>query len=155
MLEAVDGLVVVVSRDDVELNDISSTFSALSGLLVDEATVRRFQGSVTVSFDGFNHDPREIYEIPEIRCFCAELDKHFPYWLYFLSMDDSSLKMMAFCLCEIENAGPGLASVDGDNLLGFIYPHLAAMNELFDRYSLDEATNRSISDNVVKYFQPE
>ena len=154
MLEAVDGLVVVVSRDDVESNNISSTFSALSGLLVDEATVRRFQGRVKISFDGFNHDPREIYEIPEIRRFCAELDKHFPYWLYFLSMEDSSLKAMTFCLCTVENAGPGLASVDRD-LLDFIYPHLAAMNELFDRYSLDEATNRSISDNVVKYFQPE
>ncbi len=155
MLETVDGLAVVVSHDDVELNNISSTFSTLSSLLVDEATVRRFQGSVSVSFDGFNHDPREIYEIPKIRRFCAELDKHFPYWLYFLSMEDSSLKTMAFCLCTVENAGPGLASVDGDNLLDFISSHLAAMNELFDRYSLDEATNRSISDNVAQYFQPE
>ena len=154
MLEAVDWLGVVVSRDDVELNDISSTFSTLSSLLVDEATVRRFQGRVKISFDGFNHDPREIYEIPEIRRFCAKLDKHFPYWLYFLSMEDSSLKAMTFCLCTVENAGPGLASVDRD-LLDFISSHLLAMNELFDRYSLDEETNRSISDNVAKYFQPE
>ena len=109
---------VAVSRDDVESNDISSTLDALSSLLVDDATVRKFQERVNISFDGFDHDPLEVYEIPEIRRFCAELDKSFPYWLYFLSTEDSSLKMMAFCLCRVNTKAPGLAIL-GRGALGF------------------------------------
>ena len=149
----VDWLGVAVSRDDVESNDISSTLGTLSSLLVDDATVRKFQERVNISFDGFDHDPREVYEIPEIRRFCAELDKSFPYWLYFLSTEDSSLKMMAFCLCRVKKKAPGLAMLGRGALGFFLSSHFSAMNELFANYSLDEQTNRSISDNIVNYFQ--
>ena len=120
---------------------------------MDEATVRRFEGRVNISSDGFDHDPREIYETPDIRRFCTALDKSFPYWLYFLSTEDSSLKMITFCLCRIEKKGPGLVVLDNVDLGRFLYSHFAAMNELFATYSLDEQTNRSISDNVSEYFQ--
>ena len=147
----VDWLGVVVSRSDVENKDISATLGTLAGLLDADATVRRFQGRVNVSFDGFNDDPREIYEMPEIRDFCADLDAHFPYWLYFLSTEDSSLKMMTFCLCRVEKQGPGLVLLNNTDLGQFLYSHFAAMNELFHRHSLDEATNREISGIVLKY----
>lgn len=148
----VDWLGVVVSRSDVDNRDISTTLGALSDLLGARATVRRFQGRVSVSFDGFNDDPREIYEIPEIRRFCADLDAQFPYWLYFLSTADSSLKMMAFCLCKVEKRGPGLVMLNNTDLGHFLYSHFAAMNDLFHQHSLDEATNRVVSDTVLKYF---
>lgn len=147
-----DGLIAVVSRTDVESNDISTTLDALSSLLTDNATVRKFQGSVAVSFDGFNEDPREIYEIPQIRRFCTELDRYFPYWLYFLSTDDSSLKMITFCLCKVEKKGPGLVTLDNMDLGRFLHSHFTAMNELFDRHSLDTETNRAISENILRYF---
>ena len=108
----VDWLGVAVSRSDVENRDISTTLGTLSGLLDTDATVRRFRGRVNVSFDGFDDDPREIYEIPEIRRFCAELDARFPYWLYFLSMEDSSLKMMTFCLCRVEKQRAGASHAE-------------------------------------------
>ena len=148
----VDWLGVAVSRSDVENGDISATLGTLSDLLDTDATVRSFRGRVNVSFDGFNDDPREIYEIPEIRRFCAELDARFPYWLYFLSTEDSSLKMMTFCLCRVEKQGAGLVMVNNTDLGQFLYSHFAAMNELFRRHSLDEATNRAISDTVLKHF---
>ena len=147
-----DWLGVVVSRSDVESNDVSATLQTLSAVLDDATTVRRFQGRVSVSFDGFNEDRREIYEIPEIRRFCTGLDAHFPYWLYFLSTEDSSLKIMTFCLCKVEKKGPGLVMLNGDDLGRFLHSHFVAMNELFDRYSLDPRTNQAISDAVIKYF---
>ena len=146
-----DWLGVVVSRSDVESNNVLTTLGTLSALLEDRATVRRFQGRVNVSFDGFNEDRLEIYEIPEIRRFCADLDARFPYWLYFLSTEDSSLKMMTFCLCRVEKKGPGLVMLDNHDLGPFLHSHFAAINELFDRHSLDEETNRAISENVLKY----
>ena len=148
----VDWLGVTVSRRDVENRDTATTLGTLSSLLDTDATVRRFRGRINVSFDGFNDDPREIYEISEIRRFCAELDARFPYWLYFLSTEDSSLKMMAFCLCRVEKQGPGLVILNNTDLGQFLYSHFAAMNELFRRHSLDEATNRAVSDAVLKCF---
>ena len=147
-----DWLGVVVSRDDVESKDISSTLDTLSSLLVDRASVQKYQGRVSISFDGFNDDPREIYEVPEIRRFCTQLDVSFPYCLYFLSMQDPSLKMFAFCLCRVEKDGPGVVRLDEMDLASFFQSHFTAMNRLFSVYSLDEETNRSISDSVVQYF---
>ena len=70
----------------------------------------------------------------KIRRFCAELDKSFPYWLYFLSTEDSSLKMMAFCLCRVKKKAPGLAMLGRGALGFFLSSHFSAMNELFAKY---------------------
>ena len=60
--------------------------------------------------------------------------------------------MMTFCLCRVEKQGPRLVMLSNTDLGRFFYSHFAAMNELFRRHSLDEATNRAISDTVLKHF---
>ena len=60
--------------------------------------------------------------------------------------------MMTFCLCIVEKKGPGLVMLNGTDLGRFLHSHFAAVNELFDRYSLDQETNQRISEAVIKYF---
>ena len=78
-----DWLGVVVARDEVEANDITGTLQTLWSVFRDRETVRRFQGRVEIGFHGYDADPREVYEIPEIRRFCRKLDKSFPYLVLF------------------------------------------------------------------------
>lgn len=40
---------------------------------------------ISISFEGYNEDNRELDEIPEVRDFIYELDDKFPYWLFFLT----------------------------------------------------------------------
>ena len=148
----VDALGVVFSRQEVESLDITPALKALESLLFDAETVRMFQGQVGISFEGWDDDPREVYEIPEIRTFLHMLDAEFPYWFYFLSTEFETLRMVAFCLCHASRAGVGMARVEPSAHQAFLIMHFNSMNQLFDRYGLDERINREISQCVDEYF---
>ncbi len=148
---SVDWLRVVVDRTEVEALDVSRTAAILSRVLADKNTVERYRGRVDLAFLGYSNDPRELYDIPEVRCFCSKLDDAFPYWFYFLSTDGVTLGVIACCLCSVTELRPGVVSFALD-LLEFITRHYKALNWLIDNYSLDERHNVEISRNVAEYF---
>jgi hypothetical protein len=147
-----DWLGVVVDRSDVEKGDIMPTLDVLRSAMADADTCRIFQGQVEMSFDGYNEDPREIYEVPEIREFLRALDSQFPYWFYFLSTESDTLRMVTFCLCSTRQLGPGLVHVQPGELQTFILSHFTAMNSLFNRFCLDERINEEVTQCVLEYF---
>ena len=148
---SVDWLRVVVDSTEVEALDVSRTAAILSRVLADKNTVERYRGRVDLAFLGYSNDPRELYDIPEVRRFCSKLDDAFPYWFYFLSTDGVTLGVIACCLCSVTELRPGVVSFALD-LLEFITRHYEALNWLFDNYSLDERHNVEISRNVAEYF---
>lgn len=66
--------------------------------------------------DGYNDDPREIFEISEVRAFIKGLDAQWPYWFFFLSQADDSIKLLESCLCDTIEVIPGVASIDLDQM---------------------------------------
>ncbi|WP_419949024.1 chlororespiratory reduction 6 domain-containing protein [Candidatus Palauibacter sp.] len=143
---------VVIDRADVDAHDVSSTATVLSRVLANRETIEQFRGRVELVFEGYSDDPREPYEIPEVRRFCAKLDETFPFWFYFLSTDGMALGMIACCLCSVTKIRPGVVSF-GPDLLKFMVRHFRAMNWLFDNFSLDEEHNVEISAEVTEYFR--
>src|SRR6185312_10390513 len=97
-LNSCDFLSVVVSREDVEAGDISSTMNVLQRLLASPATARKFFGRVDIMFDGYNGFAAELFEISEVRTFVYKLDEKFPFWLFFLSKHHLGLQCLLFCL---------------------------------------------------------
>jgi hypothetical protein len=148
----IDWLGVVVARRDVERVAIGDTLSTLQSVLADTETARLFQGRVDIGFEGWDDDPRELYEIPEVRTFLQRLDTEWPYWLYFLSTDLQTLRMVTLCLCQATRAESGLAKISPGVLGGFLIPHFEAMNRLVAAFGLAESVNEQISDRVREYF---
>lgn len=146
-----DFLMVGIGRDKVESNDIAPALSTLTDLFADPNAVRRLQGRVSILFEGYDDDPREVYEIPEVRRFCAALDRRFPYWLYFLTTIQNNLKVVTFCLVRVKVLRPGQIWVDTDDLQRFLLSHVSAMNTVFDRYSLGEEAKLARTERVCKY----
>ena len=146
-----DRLRVIVDRREVEAVEVSRAGGSLLGVVANRETVERFRGRVDLAFHGYAGDPREVYEIPEVRRFCTKLDEVFPYWFYFLSPEGVTLMMVACCLCAVRKVKPGLVSF-GPDLLPFMSRHFRALNWLVDNYSLDESENIEISRRVTEYF---
>ena len=142
---------VVVDRIEVEALDVSRTASLLSRVLADRNAVERHKGRVDLAFHGYSNDPRELYEIPEVRRFCAKLDGAFPYWFYFLSTEGVTLGVIARCLCLVTKLREGVVSF-GPDLVAFLTRHFEALNWLFENYSLEERHNIEISGKVIEYF---
>ncbi len=143
---------VVVDRSEVEALDVSRTAVTLSRVLIDRNSVEQYRGRVDLTFFGYFDDPRELYEIPEVRHFTSKLDEVFPYWFYFLPTYGVALVVVASCLCTVSQLRPGVVGFDTTDLLEFITRGYKAQNWLFDNYSLDECHNIEISRNVAEYF---
>ena len=146
--------IINVERADVEALDITRTAVFLSRLLADRNSVERYKGCLELSFDGYNSDPRELYEIPEVRKFCSKLDQSFPYWFYFLATNSLTLLVIAGCLCTVTRVKPDKIKFESEDLIEFLERHYCAQNWLFENYSLDENLNYEISMDIAKLFQP-
>ena len=54
---------------------------------------------MTFFFSGYDDDPRETAEIPEIRAWFSELTGEFPYWLHFIEKEGDTMFHVLRLLC--------------------------------------------------------
>jgi hypothetical protein len=147
-------LLVGVSRVQAETHDVATIVSILRSVLYDAETVRAFQGKVSLGFDGYDDDPREVYEIPEVRRFVSALDAEFPYWFYFLITDNEILKTITFCMCQITKPSPGRIKLEPNELQNFIVHHFEALNQLCETFGIEDDINQQISGYIESYYFP-
>lgn len=109
-----------------------------------------------ICFAGYEHDPREVYQIREVRRFIQALTERFPYWFHFASRDvDETLWVILQCLLPV---GP-LAIVDGvarysietedwNKVTLGLFGH---MNGLYHHHGLTQAENSATTQQVLRY----
>lgn len=80
------------TRDEVEDLDFSH-FLSLFGRdgLPSGPKLAALMGTVTLTVGGYDHDPRELWEIPEVRRFFQALLKAWPYAPYFCDLGNGSM----------------------------------------------------------------
>jgi hypothetical protein len=93
-----DSLSFVISREDIETGNISTTVLLLEKLLNPDAALKYCE-KVDIGVYGYDDDPRELNELPEVRDFIYKLDEKFPYWCYFLSKRATGLMFILSCFC--------------------------------------------------------
>lgn len=101
---------------------------------------------------GYDRDPRELYEVLEVRTYIAELDRRFPYWFYFLSLKGGNLELISFCVCGITKSGPGLVHYDPGELSKFLLHHYGAMNAVCDQLGLSDEENVKLTSEIEQLF---
>lgn len=148
----VDLLFVVIGRDDVESGDCSQVLKTLNTLIADRETALKFMNRVALSVHGYDADPRELFEIAEVRAFLHKLDQEFPFLFFFLSTDTEALKLLALSLCRITRVSPTASAYNQEDFSNFIDFHLGAMNHVFDSFELSEELNEQRSDELARYF---
>ena len=96
-------LVLSPSRDDVEAGDISDVLTTLRKLLIPEIA-NRTKGRLFFSILGYDDDPRDLWEFPQVCAWMKALDRDFPYWFYFMDLGPRSLRPFGaarwFLLCR-------------------------------------------------------
>ena len=147
--------VLVIQRADVESRNLAPYLSPLVALLEDRDAVIRRRQDVRPSISGYDSDPRELYQIPEVRTFLALMDQQFPYWFYFVDPDCGFLPILMCCLCPLQSVSvspdrsTATVAIAGNAPRVFLDRHFGAMNDLFDRFHLDD-TNHSLNAQVSK-----
>jgi hypothetical protein len=148
----VNSVVLVVSRDEVEKLDHSGCLGVLDSLIESREKALRFRDQVVFGVDGYNDDPRELFEIPKVRTFVRELDAKWPYWFFFLSKATDALSMIMLSLCRYQRVGAGLTRYDPGDFELFMYGHFDGLNRIFDRFDFDKPLNKEMSEAIFDYF---
>lgn len=148
--------------DDVDVRDMNAAPAKefFDRLRSNREIASSKQGTVELSFYGFDNDSRELYEIPEVCQFAQHLASEIPELIFFAAVDDdaSGLKALVLCLCRGEFVGERLpignqALVEFDTrlLVEFLDQQWPALNEMTDWLGMSEEENKEITYAVLRH----
>jgi len=146
---------IVFPRDVVERNDVAQALATLRPLAASPGQARAHRGAVEFVFEGFDDDARELHRIPAVRRFVQELDRQWPYWLYYGAKTGDTLAVIMLCLLDghVARREPGRVgyAIDGEQLRAMLLRLFAGSNDLYDRLGLDEDDNARLTEEVIGY----
>lgn len=156
-------LLLEVSRDDIERCNIASTLENLLILIDTQENVLRYRASLLFQISGYDEDPRELPEIPEVRRFFFRLTAEWPHWFWFSARGFGALALIMALLCEVKVIREGVSYAteftDKDGLVNAIKNLFKRGNALFASYPdiphplIDEAAQSAIKELLGE--QPE
>lgn len=115
-----------ISRHEVEH---CLTDRIVDDLQIDADTPFRYcaMDGMIVSVQGYDDDPRELFQIPEFRKFIKELNKHRIPWLFLTCLESRWLQVVALCL--VDNAAAIIDTRKGRMRTVFTGPEVAVFLE--------------------------
>lgn len=125
-----DPVVFVISRQQVEALDLDEPLDFLHSLVptAHPHHAWAYKGRLSLVIAGYETDPRELFEIPEVCRYLRALDEQWPFWLFFFNQVDDSIKLIALCLASSIEVVPGAAHIDPDGLRRFMERAFTAVN---------------------------
>ena len=138
---------------DVLSSETITVLTALNSFLETRERVVWGRGRITLIFEGFDDDPRDVWNIPEIRRYIKKLDEQFPYWFYFADLEANTLKVLALCLCRVVKVDNG-STPDPEGLKHFLASRVIALNILCNRFDLGDEIKEEITKKVCEHLVP-
>jgi hypothetical protein len=143
---------LVLSRQQVESGDTHEPMTFLQHIIANPDHALEFMGRVSLIVDGYNDDARELFEVPEVRRYIKALDDEWPFWFYFLSQTDESLKVLAMCLCSSFEVAPGQTHLDPDDFARFWERGVDAVGFLFHTYKYPLSEGEVLLMQIARFF---
>ena len=96
-----DYIVLQISQENIKDCNTSEYVTLLHGAT---GTIQSFEVAFqryVFLISGYDDDPRELYQIPEVVSFIKDLNSKLPFWLYFVNTSDKRFfSWMIACLCQ-------------------------------------------------------
>lgn len=151
-------VVSIIGREEIEQRDTSYVRSLFDRLTKTKELAAHCQGSVELAFHGYDDDPRELYEIPDVRAFVPCLVEALPELFFFVYTGDKaqSLKMIALCLSDLEVAerdyGQRNVRVEfkTQKMAEFLQSHFPGLNHMTEWLEMPREENKRISMEVFR-----
>lgn len=133
--------------------DTASVLTSLKPFLATREDAWLYRSQMSLVVDGYNDDPREFVDIPQVRDFLISLEQQWPYWAFFFNLLDDSMKLLGACVCAADFRGGGAVEIDGRKLADFLQRGFAGMNTIFDRHSSPEAELQAMSLGIMEVIE--
>lgn len=142
-----------IPYDDIQSCDITTVLTALNSFLESRERVVFGRGRFTLLVEGYDDDPRDVWDIGEVRQYFKELDAKFPYWFYFVDLNHQTLGVLGLCLCRVLKVNGG-STPNPDDLKQFLVSHVLALNELCTRFGLPDEVRNEITRDAFAILVP-
>ena len=146
-------VVLLISRREVEAGDLASVLSRLKVFLATREDAWLDRGQMTLVVDGYNNDPRELVDIPEVRTLLRGLESSWPQWAYFFNQVDDSIKLLLSCVAGSRFLGRGAVEMDAEMVAAALGRAFGGMNMVFERFGFPEAELEKMSNGLVEVLQ--
>ena len=148
-----ENLMLVISREEVESQDVTNAVSTLKSLLETPEKAKLYRENVDLAFFGYDDDTRELFEIPEVRDFAFKLDDQFPFWLFFLTKFGTGLQCLFFCMMPPFLTKEAQARIYPERLSELLMNRwFPAMNQICDYVGMSEKEVEPLTERGVSYF---
>jgi hypothetical protein len=153
-----DILVIAITSESVMTGDIEPMLEKLTTLSSTHEAALKWEGTLTFVFEGWDDDPRETAEIPEIRTYFAALAEAWPYWLHFGEKVGDTIPHVLRLLCRgrYERPRPGLVGwrfEDFDEIKRVLSRLFCGQNVMYDRLALPEEINERIAQEIAQLIE--
>ena len=145
-----DPVILMVSREAVESQDIMSVLGRLRLLSATREDAWLYREQLSIVYDGYENDPRELVDIEEVRSFAKRLHSAWPYWAFFMNQLDSTISLWLACLCGSAYPGSGQAEIDVEQLTQILLSGFDSMNALFDKHGFPQAVLQRQSEGITR-----
>ena len=151
-------LVIAITRESVVTHDIRPLLDKLLPLADTREAAIAWEGKLTFYFDGWDEDPRETAEIPEIRAYFLNVTAEFPFWFHFVEKVGDTfwhvLRLLCRGHCEQIQAGViGWQFDDPKELIRQVDLLLGYMNGLYVQLELPAAMGERVSQEVAQLIE--
>jgi hypothetical protein len=151
-------VVIEFSRTDIEANYLDTALARLQVLVDDKEAADKWEGCATFFFSGWDDDPRETAEIPELRQWFGRLSRAFPYWFHVCEKEGDTVAHVFRLLCPghvecVKDGVVGWRFEDLQNLAAIMQVLFDHQNELYERLGLSEDTNQRVSEEIAQILE--
>ncbi|MHB8447828.1 MAG: hypothetical protein ACYC9P_07880 [Rudaea sp.] len=137
-----------VTRKQIETMNVGSLVDRLMAMSDSRVHTLRLANKVSLSVSGWDFDPRELYEIPEVVHYFRRVADQWNYWLYFLDYEHDALGVFVRLMIDLDRQ----THVSGQTLVAMRNPEQAPrlMQRLFDGFNALAAMHAFDEETIVR-----
>lgn len=95
-------VVLSITKREIESGNWASALERLLVLNDTEANVQLYRECLVLEVKGYDHDTRELAEIPEVRDYFGHLSQAWPHWLWYLYRPGGAVSLLMSLLCPVK-----------------------------------------------------
>jgi hypothetical protein len=145
---------IAITREEIQAGDTSGIVARLEDLVRTREAAMASRQRAALFVDGYDEDPRDVWQIPEARDFFQRLFARCPY-LFFLALPgpgNETLNLLALCCCDYTPGSGGLLRFDPEQWKRFVELGFAGLNQLTTRLAISVEVNREITEDIMAAF---
>ncbi len=147
---------VPVPKMDILMEDFTNIMTLISKIVSDREQLLKMRNSWEVFIMGYDDDPRELPEIPEVVNWIEQSVEAGIPWFYFMRTALDSSGLVAFLTCcgsEHDPNHSGRFFLNKDKTLAFIKKNLDNLANFVEKNNIPEEMGRTATDDIMSTIQ--